>query len=125
MIATSGLCARTLRRRSSASPAWATTSNPASSSSRAAPSRSSDRIVRDHDSHGISTCTTVPPPGGLITFEAPVERSDAIGQPTQARAGRRVGSSPAVVANLDVQPAVHARGLDLDARPPRRSGSRW
>src|SRR5256885_9560064 len=38
-IATSGLCARTFRRRSSGSPAWATTSKPASSSRRTTPSR--------------------------------------------------------------------------------------
>ena len=40
VTATSGLCARTLRSRSSASDAWPTTSKPASSSSRARPARS-------------------------------------------------------------------------------------
>src|SRR5215208_2573845 len=70
--ATSGLCAPTLRIRSSASPAWPTTSNPDSSSRRQRPSRSSTESsatttrnwVMNADDMGFA-CQTLREPGFL------------------------------------------------------------
>ena len=91
-IATSGLWARTLRSSSSASPAWPTTSIPASSSRRAAPSRSSTESSRDHDAHGISARRIVPAAGRAGDLELAAERRDAVGEAAQA-AALRVGAA--------------------------------
>ena len=63
-IATSGLCARTFRIRSSASPAWP---DDLEAGVLEQPRRSLAQehgVVRDHDAQGISALTTVPRPRG-------------------------------------------------------------
>ena len=54
MTATSGLCAPTLRSRSSASPAWPATSKPESSSRRHRPSRNSTESSATTTFNGVS-----------------------------------------------------------------------
>ena len=115
-IATSGLWALTLRSRSSASPAWPTTSIPASSSSRATPARSRTESSASTTRTGPSRRTTVPLPGRAVDLEPPVERRQAVGQPAQPRPGRRVGAADAVVAHLDQREAVLAADRDLRVR---------
>ena len=115
MIATSGVCARTLRSRSSASPACATTSKPASSSRRAAPSRSRTASSGDHDAwdlhaqHRTAVCRT-------DHVNHTVECRHAVGQPSQPRARARPGTAAPVVANLHAQAVVHANHRDLHLR---------
>ena len=86
-------CGRwTLRSRSSASPAWPTTSMPASSSSRATPSRSSTLSSASDYSHGISPGRLCPRPGGLTTSRRPSRIVSRSARPAQP--GARVGSAP-------------------------------
>ena len=106
-IATSGLCARTFRSRSSASPAWPTTSKPASSSSRAAPSRRSTASSAITTRMGSPPCTTVPAPTGLLTLSLPSTRGHPVGDAAEPRA-EQVGAAAAVVAHHDTEHAVLA-----------------
>ena len=99
--ATSGWCMRTLRTRSSAVPAWATTSKPQSESSRATPSRrsteSSASTTRTWQSYGtgwpLSLCRDAggdQDSGRSATSAAP--ESSALG--TNPRAPERPMSAP-------------------------------
>ena len=115
-IATSGLWARTLRSSSSASPAWPTTSMPGLLEQPHDALAQQHRVVGDDYAHGITARTTVPRPRGLVDLEPAVERRDAVGEPAQARAGVGVGAADAVVADLDLDPAVAAVDADLGAR---------
>ena len=72
-----GWCARPLPRRFSASPAWATTSNPASVSSRAVPSRnktSSSPITTRNDPDIRATLPTSRHPRLLASEQTPKRR---------------------------------------------------
>ena len=70
------------------------------------PSSRSPRRARDRPCTGSSTVTVVPPPGGESTSNAPVERVDAVAQPAQAGARRRVRAADAVVADLEAEAVV-------------------
>ena len=113
-IATSGLWARTLRSRSSASPAWATTSMPASSSSRATPSRSRTLVLGDDDSHGILARTVVPSPGGLSTSRRPSSAASRSARPAQPAA--RVGVAPPTPSSWTSTSAHAVLTRDADGR---------
>ena len=113
--ATSGLWARTLRSRSSASAARPTTSRPASSSSRATPSRSraessatTTRIGMLPPRHASVPCAAA----GLVDGQLAVERRHPVGEAAQPGAGGRVGAADAVVAHLDLDRAVAAGDAD-------------
>ena len=67
-IATSGVCAATLRSRSSASPAWPTTSNPALLEQPGDALAQEHRVLGDHDAHAVDR--------GLLP-RAPVHASTA------------------------------------------------
>ena len=60
-----------------------------------------DRVLGDHDPHGISALSTVGPPTGLVTVRVPSTDGHPVGQAGEAgaRAGR--GAAPPVVAHLD------------------------
>ena len=64
------------------------------------------RVLADHDAHGITPVTSVPAPGGLSMVERAVERGEAVLHPAQAGAGSRVGAAAAVVGDLDRSGAV-------------------
>ncbi len=69
-IATSGLCAPTLRSRSSASPAWATTSSPASSSSAREALAQQHAVIGQDYAHGILARIVVPDAGRGVDLAA-------------------------------------------------------
>src|SRR4051794_4610649 len=110
-IAASGLWARTLRSRSSASPACPTTSKPASSSRRTTPSRSSTEssattsligetlAKRDAGAHDRAAGIAVG------DRELAVQRRDPIGQSLETGTVR-VGTAAAIVGDLDHEGAV-------------------
>ena len=101
MIATSGRCASVLRSRSSASPACATTSSPASVSSRAMPSRSRT------SSSPMTTRSTAQPPS--ISCRNAGLGSWSLGRKPLAPARRRGGLRRGVGVGRD----------EDDARRPR------
>ena len=118
MIATSGVCARTLRSRSSASPACATTSKPASSSRRAAPSRSRTASSAITIRMGSPRAAPSRRSGGLVTSSDAVERGQR-GRPGRAAPSRALGSAPPRPSSRTStrrRPSARTR-----PRPPRAS----
>ena len=77
-----------------------------------------DGVVGEDHAHGIAAVTRVPPPGGLSTTQAAVERLDAVAQPAQP-GPVGVGAADAVVGDLDRHAAVGA--ADVDRRRGRRA----
>ena len=67
-----------------------------------------ERIVGQGYAHGISAMIVVPLTRWAVHANASVERSDAVGEPGEARTARRVGSTDAVVADLDAREALLA-----------------
>ena len=116
--ATSGRWASALRSRSSASPACATTSHPASASSRTMPSRMSTSSSPITTRSGSGTRTTV----------SWRRRSGATDQARAAtrRAARPSGRSPTapMPARGSAVRGVGVRGDQHDARAPRQGESR-
>ena len=83
-----------------------------------------DRVLADHDSHGITALSLVPPPGGLVDLELAAERRDPVGEPAQPAAVERRPAA-AVVADLDDERAVRPRSpRPRRGSPPRRGGRR-
>ena len=129
-IAASGLCARTFRSRSSASPACPTTSKPASSSRRTSPSRSSTEssattsliaanlAERDAGAHDGPAAVVVG------DAEVAVESGDPVGEAVQPRAVG-VGAAAPVVEDLDRQRAVALADAAPTPARPRRAWRRW
>ena len=91
---------RTLRSSSSAVALWPTTSKPASSSSRAMPSRSSTPSSATTTRTGSPRAPASRRPAGS-TAQPAAERLDAVGEPAQAGAAPRVRAADAVVDDLD------------------------
>ena len=113
MIATSGLCARTFRSRSSASPACALEAGFLEQARGALAQQ--DGVVRDHDAWDLHAQhrTAV---RRTDHVNHTVECRHAVGQPSQPRARARPGTAAPVVANLHAQGVVHANHRDLHLR---------
>ena len=131
--ATSGLCAPTLRSRSSASPAWPATSKPDSSSRRARPSRSSTESSATTTfsgcvggrSYGNLRSESSARPGWRVERQRPVQRGDPVGEPAQAEP--RPGSAPPTPSSRTSTIAwpLCARDGDRGLRWRPRTWRRW
>ena len=82
-------------------------------------------VLGDHDPHGISTSSVVGPPGGLITCIVPPTAATRSRRPRSPVPRRLVGTTAAVVADLDDQPVADAHDRDPRAASPARGGRRW
>ena len=56
-----------------------------------------DRVLGDHDPHGIATSTRVPLPRGLTISKRPPMRGDAVSEAGEAGAAADDGTADAVV----------------------------
>ena len=130
-IAASGLCARTLRSRSSASPAWPTTSKPGlleqadEPLAQAAPSRRRRPASSGQPNRaGCWLARSVPPESPSPTLKLPSRAATRSARPLQAGAVR-IGAAAAVVEHLDGERAVALDHADRGASRPRRAWRRW
>ena len=73
------------------------------------------RVLADHDAHGITPRTRRPAAGRAVDLERAVERGEPVGHPAQAGAGGRIGAAAAVVGDLDRQHAVGERDAHVGA----------
>ena len=125
---------RTFSSRSSAVSQVPTTSKPCSVEQPCEALAQQDAVLGDHDAHGISARTRVPPPSGSRPAAA-VERLHPVGEAAQARAAprcrrrrlrrRRTSTTtcPSCAADLDRRRRSHARACRC-SRGSRRRHSR-
>ena len=71
------------------------------------------RVVGEHYAHGISALQPGSSGGWTPDLQAAVERLDAVGEPAQAGAVRRVGAALAVVGDLDDQACRSRADVDV------------
>ena len=113
--ATSGLWALTLRSRSSASPAWPTTSKPALLEQAHDALAQQHRVVGDDYPHGILAVIGRAAAGLGVDLQPAVDDREPIGQAAQTGAPLGVGAADAVVGHL-APPARPLHALDVDRR---------
>src|SRR6201994_3970649 len=121
--ATSGRYASVLRTRSTASPAWATTSNPASASNRAMPSRSRTSSSPITTRAGVDTASPYSY-GGLRTTTR-LRHLVELQQSPQRRVGKLVlrnEGGRAVAARFDAGGSVTISRDQHHGRPPGKRG---
>ena len=85
------------------------------SAARSSPSRSEHAVLGDHDAHGISARSRVPPPVRAPDPQPAVERLDAVGETAQARAALGVGAADSVVDDLDHDLAIRRASISTVA----------
>ena len=124
VTATSGRCSATAASSESKSPASADDLDPGGLEHARDALAQQQRVLGDHDPHGITPRTRVPPPGGLVDRRA-CRRAPRAGRPSRAgpsrRPGRRRRAPSSAISIVSVAPNAHA---DVGAGRVARSGRR-